>query len=94
MQDIIDAHGHSVHNKEEIENSKFCGCFSCLRIFKPDQITQWGYVMPPKDFAVCPYCEIDSIIGDASGYPVTDEFLRSMNAYWFNGLHGSEDVPE
>lgn len=81
--EIIEAHKHSSHNKEEIKNSKSCGCFYCLRIFKPSEITQWGYVVQPKDFAVCPYCETDSVIGDASGYPVTEEFLKAMHKHWF-----------
>lgn len=81
--DILAAHKHSSHNKNEIKESKLCGCFFCLRIFEPNKITQWGYVVLPKDFAVCPYCEIDSVIGDASGYPVTKQFLKAMHEYWF-----------
>lgn len=82
--DIIAAHEHCVHNKKEISDSKLCGCFFCLRIFEPNKITQWGYYVQPKDFAVCPYCEIDSVIGDASGFPVTKEFLGAMHKYWFS----------
>jgi len=83
-EDIFEAHKHTVHNKKEIKNSQSCGCFSCLHIFNPGEITQWGYALPPKDFAVCPYCEIDSVIGDASDYPITDEFLKKMHEYWFS----------
>jgi len=28
-------------------------------------------------------CGIDSVIGSASGYPITTEFLESMNRRWF-----------
>lgn len=30
-----------------------------------------------------PYCHIDSVIGDTSGFPITPEFLREMNKRWF-----------
>ena len=33
--------------------------------------------------AICPRCGIDSVIGDAAGYPLTTEFLSRMKAYWF-----------
>jgi len=33
--------------------------------------------------AICPRCSIDSVIGDASGLPVTKEFLKEMNKHWF-----------
>ena len=33
--------------------------------------------------AVCPNCTVDSVIGDASGYPITKELLDDMNKKWF-----------
>jgi ribosomal protein S18 acetylase RimI-like enzyme len=33
--------------------------------------------------AVCPYCGIDSAIGDNSGYPIIVEFLKKMHQHWF-----------
>jgi hypothetical protein len=48
---------------------------------------------------LCPYCEIDSVIGSASGYPITREFLQQMQQYWFDipsgvdGFNGDESVP-
>ena len=33
--------------------------------------------------ALCPACGIDSVLGSASGFPVTPEFLGRMNACWF-----------
>jgi hypothetical protein len=34
--------------------------------------------------AICPICQIDSVIGDASGLPVEDRaFLKSMHELWF-----------
>jgi hypothetical protein len=33
--------------------------------------------------ADCPRCGIDAVIGSASGFPITSEFLSSMNGRWF-----------
>jgi hypothetical protein len=33
--------------------------------------------------ALCPRCNIDSILADASGYPITTEFLQEMHAVFF-----------
>lgn len=84
-KDIIEAHEHSINHRQEIEASKLCGCFDCLYTFSPSEITEWITSGPGDEFAMCPRCGIDSVIGDASGYPITDKFLREMNKYWFDG---------
>jgi hypothetical protein len=33
--------------------------------------------------ALCPECRIDSVIGDASSFAITTEFLARMHDYWF-----------
>src|SRR5262245_37274288 len=33
--------------------------------------------------AVCPECGIDSVIGNASGFEITEAFLEEMRAAWF-----------
>lgn len=82
MNDIIDAHKYSINHKTKIINDKKCGCFYCLKVFSPNEITEW---IDDKldDTAICPYCGIDSIISESSGYPITLEFLKEMNNYWF-----------
>jgi hypothetical protein len=37
----------------------------------------WG------ETATCPWCGIDSVIGDKSGFEITDEFLAVMEEWWF-----------
>ena len=32
--------------------------------------------------AICPTCEYDSVIGSASGYPISEESLRRLRAHW------------
>lgn len=78
--DIIEAHAYSIHNREDIEKSYYCGCFYCTKIFRPFQVNFW---IDNSDTAVCPFCRIDSVIGDYSGYPVTEEFLKAMKKRWF-----------
>jgi hypothetical protein len=80
-----DAHEFSCYNKNELERDSICGCFYCIRIFKPSEIKEW---VPEEEdgeecTALCPYCEIDSVIGKSSGYPITKEFLKEMNRVWF-----------
>ena len=75
------AHARSIRNKEQVEQSEICGCFSCCRIFPPSEITAYIPDEPPT--AECPYCHIDSVIGDASGFPITKEFLKKMKKRWF-----------
>ena len=81
MPDYIDAHEHSKNHKQQLLNSKLCGCFYCFSIFPPKEIDFW--IEEYNGTAVCPYCRIDSVIGDKSGYPVTKDFLKKMNEYWF-----------
>ncbi|MDE5854814.1 MAG: cytoplasmic protein [Ruminococcus sp.] len=79
-KDITEAHAYSIYHREDIEKSYYCGCFYCTKIFRPFQINFW---IDNNDTAVCPFCGIDSIIGDYSGYPITEEFLKAMNERWF-----------
>jgi len=52
-----------------------------MSIFPPEQIDFW--IDEYTGTAVCPHCRIDSVIGDASGYPITVDFLKKMKEYWF-----------
>ena len=84
--DVIDAHSYSNNHKSKLEKDSKCGCFCCLEIFDPAQIKEWLINETPCDklgTAVCPYCSVDSVIGESSGYPITKEFLTRMNKYWF-----------
>lgn len=74
------AHKHCTKHRAEIEASAICGCFYCLRTFPPTPITEWT---DDSQTALCPKCGIDSVIGSASGYPITPEFLQSMHDHWF-----------
>ncbi len=81
MEDYIKAHEFSSDHKEQILKDEKCGCFFCLRIFNPNEIVDW--IEDEKGTAICPYCDIDSVIGESSGFPITKEFLKKMKEYWF-----------
>ncbi|MBQ2726111.1 MAG: cytoplasmic protein [Clostridia bacterium] len=80
MFDILHAHHFSKDNRQFIENSVNCGCFYCGRIFPGSEITQW---IDGGKTARCPHCSVDSLLPEDCGHPVTDEFLKQMNEYWF-----------
>ena len=77
------ANEFSMKNKKQLEHSSICGCFGCLKIFDPSEITEY---IPGEDTAVCPYCGTDAILGDASGYQITEEFIKEMNEAHFGEI--------
>ena len=79
-KDYIKAHKHSINNQEQLNNDKLCGCFFCLMIFPPKKITHW---LKAEGTALCPYCGVDSIIGESSGYELSKESLKRMYDFWF-----------
>ncbi len=80
----IEAHKHCAMHRDEIEASDLCGCFYCKSIFQPSEIASWiDELDSPRKTALCPRCGIDSVIGSASGFPITEEFLWRMYRHWF-----------
>jgi hypothetical protein len=87
----IRAHRHSSQHRAEILASELCGCFYCCSVFKPSEIEDWVDELPDDSTAtdavgqtaLCPRCNVDSVIGSRSGYPVTPEFLKQMHDHWF-----------
>ena len=82
MTDFEKAHKHAFGNKEEVQASKTVGCFYCQRIYSPSLIKEW--VDKDNNTALCSHCGIDAVIGDKSGFPVTEKaFLSDMYERWF-----------
>ena len=79
--DLRRAHGHSSRHFDELRRSGLCGCFCCLDVFEFKHIREW---IDEGLTAMCPNCGIDSVFGDASGFPITEEFLTAMEARWFD----------
>ncbi len=73
------AHSHSRRTK--LEKNCLCGCFYCLKIFRSVAIVEWT---DNDETALCPYCGIDSVIGESPEYELTVTFLKQMHERWFN----------
>ena len=81
-QKYRDAHKASFQNKRLVMRSKLCGCFYCGRVYPASEVESWSHDREDMT-AICPYCLIDSVIPDASGFSLDAEFLRDMQRYWF-----------
>jgi hypothetical protein len=85
MKELERAHEHSYANRQELMESEKCGCFFCLEIFSPSEITTWELDdNDVESVAVCPYCQADSVLGDRSGFPIKRGFLETMRLRWFS----------
>ena len=76
---------HTKHNEQEVLESNTCGCLGCMATLTPDEVTEWkdetAVEHPEKQVdrtAICPHCGDALIIGDRSGYQISDTFLESM----------------
>lgn len=83
MDNIIKAHEYSSYNYEALKSDTACGCFYCGEIFNSAEINDWTLEPDGSKTALCPYCGIDSVIGESSGFSITEEFLEEMRKYWF-----------
>jgi len=81
VADLERAHQASSRHKAQIQQSAQCGCFYCLKTFAPSAIREWW---DNGQTAVCPHCGIDSVLGSASGFPISAEFLEQMQKRWFS----------
>jgi len=68
-------------NKSTTLNSKIVGCYHCLKHYASEEISKF---VENGNIAICNHCGVDAVIGDKSGYPVTDEkFLQKMHLQRF-----------
>lgn len=72
----------SYDNRVMVSRSYQCGCYFCLSVFPAESIVEWtdGDVT-----AMCPHCDIDSVLPDAAGFPMDIEFLAAAKERWFTG---------
>ena len=80
--DIERAYRFSANHREQLLQDTRCGCFYCLRVFSPGEITRW--LNDSGGTALCPYCGVDAVIGESAGFPLTEEFLQKMHTAWFS----------
>lgn len=77
---VKSAHQFSSLHRRQVEASAVCGCFYCLSMFAPSEVTDW---VDDDQTALCPRCNIDAVIGSASGVPLSEDFLSSMRVHLF-----------
>lgn len=64
--------------------AKYVDAFIAWIYLITKNIQEW---IDDGDTAICPSCGIDSVIGSASSYPITPEFLTAMQKFWFEAFH-------
>ena len=77
---------HTKHNEQEILESETCGCLSCSASFAPEEVKAWQEAVDDAEHperhvdrtGICPHCGEAFIVGDRSGYRITDAFLEAM----------------
>lgn len=81
----INAHKLCTNNRTLLERADRCGCFCCGEIYAPSQIEEWVPEVEdgPCVTAVCPICNVDSVIPDTQQYPVDKPLLSKMRRVWF-----------
>ena len=75
------AHKYSEANEKVIRESDCCGCFSCIKVFKASEITDWLGGKAGKT-ALCPYCGVAAVLPD-SEVELNRAFLEGMHKKWF-----------
>ena len=84
------AYAYSSKHREDVLDSKNCGCFHCLEHFSPSAIEEWTDSIPGADpyqgnTAICPFCHVDAVLGDKSPVPpLIKSFLKKMHDKWFS----------
>ncbi|HEY9789375.1 MAG TPA: cytoplasmic protein [Candidatus Obscuribacterales bacterium] len=79
-EQLEDAYKGATSNKQSLAESKLCGCFFCLKIFSPNLIERY---LAAEDTAICPFCQIDSVLPATNQTWVSPEFLAAMHKFWF-----------
>ena len=76
----IPSHKLSSNHYDDIRISVICGCFHCCRKFLPKEINEW---VDDGNTALCPYCGVDAVLGNASGWAISETLLIDMYRRWF-----------
>lgn len=92
-EEIKSATKHTLNNRHEIEKSKMCGCYYCMRTFPASLITDDDYILGGRT-ALCPLCSVDAVIGDASGVPINKKVLTEIYHVQFGNESLTDNVQD
>lgn len=70
----------AMKNRDLVETSSLAGCMYCAKIFQPNEIKNYT---DNQKTCLCPHCNVDAVIGDKSGYDITEKSLEAAHNYWF-----------
>lgn len=79
-------HEHSFKNKEEILRSCKCLCFHCFRTYNSNDVEMFIPENDGNETALCPLCITDTLIGDASGFELSDQLIDELAYKYLRGL--------
>lgn len=77
-----DAHKYSMSNEYLVKQSSVCGCFSCGKVFPPEEIEDWASDKGGRT-AICPHCFTDTVLPDSCPYQISPAFIKKMYKRWF-----------
>lgn len=84
IPDYMQAQNQAWLYPEKIKDSKILACYHCLKTFTHWDIMEWIDDIREDPMPLCPYCQQDSIIGDAHGFPLTEELLKQIRDYCYD----------
>lgn len=92
-KELIEIHKHTYRNEIEIKSSDKCFCAHCGKEFNSKDVLNY------KDFygsltAICPFCGVDAVIGDKSGYKYSLDLYNELHYYAFVEEVGVPDMEE
>ncbi len=85
---LDEVHEHCFGNEEELRASSNACCIACVQTFDTSLVEEWT-----RQTGWCPVCTFDTLVGDASGYPIAErDFVLAMNKKFFQEPLGSEEA--
>ena len=73
-------YAYASHNKHMVEKSDKCYCFHCKSMFESSEVDSY---LENEQTALCPKCNIDSVIPDSVDDTVDESVIAEMHDYWF-----------
>lgn len=75
----------SIKNEQLVKQSQKVGCYHCCKVFESSEIKEFT---DNGKTCLCPYCKVDSIIGEifdlqSSSFKLTEELLKQANKVLF-----------
>jgi len=73
-------HTYSTHNRDLINLSQKCYCFSCKAVVNREDV---NYFVDDGQTAKCPKCGKEAILPDSIEENIDESVISDMNEYWF-----------